>query len=72
MPGRQEPWGGEVRVPRLLEKLLRRQEGPGDTPERAHERHKPEPPARSVAGNADRAVAGPLSDLYREGRGKGR
>jgi len=67
-----EPWGGEVRIPRLLRRLTRRGEDPGDTPERAHERRKGRQPAKSVAANADRAAVGILSDLYREGRQKRR
>lgn len=33
----QEPWGGEVQLPRVLRRLLRRSDPAGDTPERAHE-----------------------------------
>ncbi len=33
----QEEWGGEVRLPRWLRRLLRRREPEDDTPERAHE-----------------------------------
>ena len=72
MTQEQEPWGGEVRLPRWLRRLLRRPEGVGDTPERAHERRKGEQPRKSVAANADRAAVGILSDLYREGRQKRR
>ena len=67
-----EPWGGEVRIPRLLRRLMRLGEAPGDTPERAHERRKGQQPQKSVAANADRAAVGILSDLYREGRQKRR
>ncbi len=63
-----EPWGGDVRLPRWLRLLLRRPANQGETPERAHERLRGERPAKSVAGAADRAAVGPLSDLYREGR----
>ena len=66
-----EPWGGDVRLPRWLRRVFRRPDDQGDTPERLHERHKGERPAKSVAGAADRAAVGPLSDLYREDR-KGR
>jgi hypothetical protein len=68
---RQEAWGGEVRMPRWLRRILRRPEPPGDTPEAAHEARKPQP-GPSVAQNADRAAVGALSDLYREGRTKRR
>jgi hypothetical protein len=52
--------------------MLRRRGDLDDTPERAHERRKGEQPTKSVAGNADRAAVGILSDLYREGRQKRR
>jgi hypothetical protein len=67
-----EPWGGDVRMPRWMRRLLRRPADPEDTPERAHERHKGERPDKSVAASADRAAVGPLSELYREGRQKKR
>jgi hypothetical protein len=66
---KQEAWGGEVRIPRWLRRMLRRPERPGDTAEAAHEARKPQP-GPSVAQNADRASVGALSDLYREGRTK--
>jgi hypothetical protein len=69
MPRELEPWGGEVRLPAWLRRALRRRDAAADTPERAHERHKPEPGV-SVLENADRAAAGPLTQLYREGRTK--
>jgi hypothetical protein len=63
----QEPWGGEVHLPRWMRKLMHRPEPPGDTPERAHEARKPtEGP--SVLENANRASVGALGDLYKEGR----
>ena len=65
----QEAWGGEVRMPRWLRRVLRRPEPLGDTPEAAHEARKPKA-GPSVAQNADRAAVGALSDLYREGRTK--
>ncbi|HWT25381.1 MAG TPA: hypothetical protein VN213_17895 [Solirubrobacteraceae bacterium] len=63
MPQRRlEPWGGEVKVPRWLRRLLRRPDGPGDSPQRAHEArrealHPPEPDV-TVAENVDRAIFG--------------
>jgi hypothetical protein len=66
-----EAWGGEVRMPRWLRRMLRRPEALGDTPEAAHEKRKAEP-GRSVAENADRAAVGVLSEPYREGRRKRR
>jgi hypothetical protein len=62
---RQEAWGGEVRMPGWLRRMLRRPEAPGDSPEGAHEARKPQS-ERSVAKNADRAAMGALSDLHRE------
>ena len=67
-----EPWGGDVRLPRWLRSLLRRPPDPPETPELAHERRRSQQPSNSVTGAADRAAVGPLSDLYREGRGKRR
>jgi hypothetical protein len=67
----QEAWGGEVRMPRWLRRMLGRPEALGDTPEPAHEKRKAKP-GRSVAENADRAAVGVLSELYREGRTKRR
>jgi hypothetical protein len=72
MPTRQlEPWGGDVRMPGWLRRLLRRSRPVEDTPEAAHEKRKPQP-GPSVAENADRAAVGSLSTLYREGREKRR
>ena len=72
MSGRQqEPWGGEVQMPRWLRRLLRRPEAPEPTPEAAHEARKARE-QRSVLENANRAELGPLVDLYREGRTKRR
>jgi len=72
MPNRQQDsWGGEVRMPRWLRRVLRRPEPLGDTPEAAHEARKPKA-GPSVAQNADRAAVGPLTEIYREGRTKRR
>jgi hypothetical protein len=64
-----EPWGGEVHMPRWLRKALHRPEPPGNTPEAAHEARKPND-GPSVLESADRAGAGPLTQLYAEGRAK--
>jgi hypothetical protein len=66
-----EAWGGEVRMPRWLRRMLRRPEPVPDTPEAAHEKRKNQP-GRSVAQTADRAAVGVMSELYREGRKKRR
>ena len=64
-----EPWGGEVHMPRWMRRMLRRPDLSEDTPEAAHERRK-EQPSASVLENADRAAAGPMTQLYVEGRTK--
>lgn len=56
-----QPWGGEVHLPRVLRRLLRRPD-PEDTPERVHERRQPEYPETSVLENADRAIFGAWSE----------
>jgi hypothetical protein len=66
---KQEAWGGEVRMPGWVRRMLRRPAPLGDTAEAAHEARKPQL-GSSVAQNADRASVGALSDLYREGRTK--
>ena len=59
MPRELEPWGGEVKMPRWLARLLHRPTAtPSDSPERAHERHKPQYPDRTVLENVDRAMFG--------------
>ena len=68
MPDRQqEAWGGEVKLPGWLRRMLRRPEQPGPTAEAAHEARKPVA-GPSVGQNADRAAAGPMTELYHEGR----
>jgi hypothetical protein len=62
-----EPWGGEVRVPRWLRRLLRRRPEPDDTPERARE-PKHAQSDRTVLENANRAATGAVVDVYQEGR----
>lgn len=66
-----EPWGGEVHVPRWVRKLFRRPESAADTPEKGAEWQAPAY-ARSPGDNINHAAAGPLIDLYREDRSKGR
>jgi hypothetical protein len=63
----QEAWGGEVTMPRWLRRLLRRPEPLGPTEEAVHESRKPVDGA-TVGQNVDRAVAGPMTELYHEGR----
>ncbi len=57
MPRDPEPWGGEVRLPRALRRLLRRQE-PEDTSEKRAEARRSQAPERSVLENADKAAGG--------------
>jgi len=59
-----EAWGGEVRVPRWLQRLRRRPEAT-DTEEKLAESHKGkvDAPGRSVLENADQMVWGGYRDL---------
>jgi hypothetical protein len=57
----QQPWGGEVKMPRFLRWMLRRKDA-ADTAERRHEARAPEYPDVSVAENADRAISGAWSE----------
>jgi hypothetical protein len=63
----QQPWGGDVHMPRWMRRALHRPAPPPDTPEAAHEKRKPQD-MPTVAQNADRALVGSLSELYVEGR----
>ena len=63
----QEPWGGDVHLPRWMRRVLHRPPPPGDTSERVHEARKPQE-MPTVGQNADRAHAGSLTELYFEGR----
>ena len=67
MARKPEQWGGDVHLPGSLRRLLRRPAPPEDSPERTGERPPPGPTV-SVGQNADRAVAGPLTEMYHEGR----
>jgi hypothetical protein len=72
MPRELEPWGGELRMPPLLRRILRRKPDPGPSPERKHEGRKPQGPGVSVAENADRAIFGGFSEGHPGNRPKGR
>jgi len=63
----QEPWGGDVHLPRWLRHLFHRPDPPGDTPERVHESRKPQD-MPTVLENSNRAASGALVDFYNEGR----
>jgi hypothetical protein len=43
MPGEPQAWGGDVRLPGWLRRLLRRPAEPSDTPEAAHEARQSQP-----------------------------
>ena len=59
MPRELEPWGGEVKMPRWLARLLHRPtDTASDSPERAQERYKPQYSDRSVLENVDRTMFG--------------
>jgi hypothetical protein len=72
MPRELEPWGGELRMPSWMRRVLRRKPDPGPSPERMHERHKPQDPGVSVAENVDRAIFGGFSEGHPGNRPKGR
>ena len=72
-----QPWGGEVKLPRLLRWLLRRP-APSDTRERMHERRQPQYPTcrcwRTLIGPSSapgrrgiRATGGPSTTCCAEG-----
>ena len=63
-----ENWGGEVRLPRWIRQVLRRPPKAEDTPERTREPKRPQEHTGSVLENADRAVLGPVTQAYAEGR----
>ena len=58
----RESWGGEVRLPRWLRRVLRHPADPGESPERARERAREErqrkQPTVSARENIDRAGSG--------------
>ena len=72
MPRELEPWGGDLRMPSWLRRILRRTPDPGPSPERMHERRKPQDPGVSVAEQADRAIFGGFSEGHPGNRPKGR
>ena len=58
-----EPWGGDVKVPAWIRRLLRRP-APTDTPERIHEARRPQDPGITVLENVDRAIFGGWSECH--------
>jgi hypothetical protein len=61
-----QPWGGEVKMPKWMRKVLRRPADADDTPERAHESRQGHHTDRSVLENANRAAVGGMADLYKD------
>ena len=62
MPRELEPWGGGLRMPSWLRRMLRRPTDPGNSVERAHAARQPQDAGISVAENADRAIFGAWSE----------
>ena len=63
-----EEWGGEVRLPIWLRRILRRPAPPDNTPERAHEARTGQGPRVNPDGAAPVEVlgSGALADLHRD------
>jgi hypothetical protein len=61
----QEAWGGEVRMPRWLRRVLRRPEPSVSSPEAAREANRQR--SSSSAANADGTALGPMTERYRGG-----
>ena len=72
MPRELEPWGGDLRMPSWLRRILRRKPDPGPSPERVHEGRQFKDPEVSVAENADRMIFGGFSEGHPGNRPKGR
>jgi hypothetical protein len=70
MPRELEPWGGELRMPGWLRRVLGRGAAPEDTPELVQERRNAETTTMTPLMNLDRAVFGPWSESYPDERGK--
>ena len=64
-----EEWGGEVRMPKWLRRMLRRPTPPDNTPERAHEARTGQAPKVGPDGVPVEVLgSGALSDLHRDRR----
>ena len=68
MPRELEPWGGELRMPNWMRRLMGRGRAPEDTPELIHERRNAETTTMTPLMNLDRAVMGPWSESYPDKR----
>ena len=63
-----EPWGGELRMPRWMRRVMGRGPAPEDSPERVHERRNAETSVVTPQMAVDRAVFGPFSEAYPDKR----
>ena len=70
MPRELEPWGGELRMPNWMRRLMGRGRAPEDTPELVHERRNAETTTMTPLMNLDRAVMGPWSEGFPDKRRK--
>jgi len=68
MPRQLEPWGGELRMPGWLRRMLGRGRAPEDTAECVHERRNAETTTDTPLMAADRAVFGPFSETFPDKR----
>ena len=68
MPRELEPWGGELRMPGWLRRMLRRGPAPDDGAERVHERRNAETTVETPLMAIDRAIFGPFSEAYPDKR----
>ena len=72
MPRELEQWGGELRMPGWLRRMLGRGPAPEDTPELIHERRNAETTTMTPLMNMDRAVFGAFSEAHPDERAKRR
>ena len=68
MPRELEPWGGELRMPGWMRRILGRGPVPGDSAERIQERRNEETTTMTPLMNIDRAVFGAFSEAYPDKR----
>jgi hypothetical protein len=68
MPRELEPWGGELRMPRWMRRVMGRGPAPEDTPELIHERRNAETTTMTPLMNLERAIMGPWSEAQPDKR----
>ena len=68
MPRELEPWGGELRMPRWMRRILGRGPVPEDSPECVHERRNAETSVETPLMAVDRAIFGAFSEAYPDKR----